>query len=324
MGKCRATATVAGLVIATVIVPVIYFSIKPTRIVSGLTDVGRRAALPSWAIVPFSRYKDNPILRPPVVPTARTSWEWPEVFNPGVVVVGKAFHMLYRGTHWGDVSSIGAATSLDGYHFEPLSGRPVITPSLPSDNQGVEDPRLYYLDGKYYAFFTGDSGATVGAHIDINEAVSTNARNWKQLGPVLHSTKDAAVVADPEGRPVRIAGHYLMYYGEFGQTFLAQSTDFVQWTTVGPVNAGLPASDGGYEFCIAVTNYRTTVKGGTHNDIDLFVAGQLMDMAAGTTPSVRLSSSGDDGSLPLLPLALPRCTRRHRMKYMATRQTLFL
>ena len=198
------------------------------------------------------------------------------MFNPGVVVVGKAFHMLYRGTNFGDVSSIAAATSLDGYHFKPLSGRPVITPSLPSDNQGVEDPRLYYLGGKYYAFFTGDSGATVGAHIDINEAVSTNARNWKQLGPVLHSTKDAAVVADPAGRPVRIAGHYLMYYGEFGQTFLAQSTDFVQWTTVGPVNAGLPASDGGYEFCIAVTNYRTTVKGGTHNDIDLFVAGQLM------------------------------------------------
>ena len=273
------TATIVGLVVAAVIVAVSHFITKPTRMASHSTDVRitatQQAALPSWAIGPFQRYQHNPILSSPVVPTAQTSWEWPEVFNPGVVVVGKTFHMLYRGTNFANVSSIGAATSLDGYHFNRLS-RPVITGSLPSDNQGVEDPRLYYLAGKYYAFFTGDSGATVGAHIDISEAVSTNARNWTQLGPVLDNTKDAAVVADPQGGPVRIGGHYLMYYGQFGQTFLARSTDFVHWTKVGPVNAGLPASDGGYEFCVAVTNYRTTATGGTHSDIDLFVAGQLM------------------------------------------------
>jgi len=236
----------------------------------------RAAALPSWAIGPFSRYKHNPILTSPVVPTTATLWEWPEVFNPGVVVVGGVFHMLYRGADSGDVSSIGAATSTNGYHFKRVSSHPVISPSLPSDNQGVEDPRLYYRDSKYYAFFTGDSGATVGAHIDINEAVSTNGRTWTQLGPVLDNTKDAAVVTNPEGRPVRISGHYLMYYGQFGQTFLAESTDFVHWTTVGPVSAGLPTSDGGYEFCVAVTNYRTTSKGGVHKDIDLFIAGGLM------------------------------------------------
>jgi len=273
------TAAVIGLVVAAVIVGVSHFSIKPTRMASDSTEARatatRRDALPSWAIGPFQRYQHNPILRSPVVPTARTSWEWPEVFNPGVVVVDKTFHMLYRGTNFGDVSSIGAATSHNGYHFKLLSGSPVITPSLPSDNQGVEDPRLYYLAGKYYAFFTGDSGATVGAHIDINEAVSTNARTWTQVGPVLDNTKDAAVVANPQGRPVRIHGHYLMYYGQFGQTFLAESTNFMRWTTVGPVNAGLPASDGGYEFCVAVTDYRTTASGSTHSDIDLFVAGQL-------------------------------------------------
>jgi len=232
--------------------------------------------LPPWAIGPFGRYKRNPILTAPVVPTAATRWEWPEVFNPGVLVVNGVFDMLYRGTDFADVSAIGAATSTDGYHFKPVSSRPVITPSLPSDNQGVEDPRLYYRAGKYYAFFTGDSGAAVGAHIDINEAVSTNARTWTQLGPVLDNTKDAAVVADPEGRPVRIDGHYLMYYGQFGKTFLAESTDFVHWTRLGSVNAGLPASDGGYEFCVAVTNYRTTAKGGIHSDINLLVAGELM------------------------------------------------
>jgi predicted GH43/DUF377 family glycosyl hydrolase len=235
-----------------------------------------QASLPSWAIGPFTRYKGNPILASPILPTATTGWEWPELFNPGVVVVNGVFHMLYRGTNFGNVSAIGAATSTNGYHFSHVSSHPVIRAALPSENQGIEDPRLYYLAGKYYSFFTGDSGPTVGTTIDINEAVSTNARTWTQLGPILDNTKDAAVVADPEGRPVRINGHYLMYYGQMGYTYLAESTDFVHWTKVGVVNAGLPASYGGYEFCVAVTSYRTTANGGVHSAINLFVAGPLM------------------------------------------------
>jgi predicted GH43/DUF377 family glycosyl hydrolase len=237
---------------------------------------GRATALPSWAIGPFTRYKDNPIFTPPVVPTAATHWEWPEVFNPGVVVVDGVFHMLYRGTDFNDVSAIGAATSRNGYHFKPVSDSPVISPTLPSENQGVEDPRLYYLGGKYYSFFTGDNGSTPGAAIEINEAVSTNARDWTQLGPVLQNTKDAAVVANPEGRPVRIDGHFLMYYGQSGHTYLAESADFTHWTTAGTVSVRFPASYGAYEFCVAVTDYRTTARGASLKDIDLFVAGELM------------------------------------------------
>jgi len=238
--------------------------------------VGPQVALPSWAIGPFERYAHNPILTSPVQPTDATSWEWPELFNPGVVVVNGVFHMLYRGTDFGNVSAIGAATSTDGYHFTPVSTSPVIPRALPSENQGVEDPRLYYLAGKYYAFFTGDNGAEPGANIDINEAVSSDAIHWRQLGPVLRNTKDAAVVADPNGSPVQIGGHYVMYYGQTGGTYLAESTDLAHWQTLGPVNTRLPANYGPDELCVAVTDYRTTANGGTQTGIDLFVAGNLM------------------------------------------------
>lgn len=237
---------------------------------------GAQVILPTWAIGPFERYSGNPVLSPPVQPTSATSWEWPELFNPGVVVVNGEFHMLYRGTNFADVSAIGAATSNDGYHFTPVSASPVIPHALPSENQGVEDPRLYYLAGKYYSFFTGDSGIAPGAHIDINEAVSSDALHWRQLGPVLRNTKDAAVVADPQGSPVRIGDHYLMYYGQGTGTYLAQSSDFVHWQTVGAVNTRMPSDYGPDELCVAVTNYRTTANGGTQTGIDLFVAGNLM------------------------------------------------
>jgi predicted GH43/DUF377 family glycosyl hydrolase len=276
-----AAAASVGLVISILAVaidqgPATASALTHRRAASNDATRARATALPSWAIGPFSRYKHNPILSSPVVPTAATLWEWPELFNPGVVVVGGVFHMLYRGTNFGDVSSIGAATSANGYHFTPVSNRPVIGPTLPTENQGVEDPRLYYLAGKYYTFFTGDSGPAPGASINISEAVSANGRRWTQLGPVLTGTKDAAVVADPGGRPVRIGGHYLMYYGQFGQLYLAESTDFTHWTSVGAVRLNLPSSYGGYELCVAVTNYRTTAKGGIRNNIDLFVAGGLM------------------------------------------------
>jgi predicted GH43/DUF377 family glycosyl hydrolase len=233
---------------------------------------GTQQALPAWAIGPFTRSTDNPVLTSPIVPDSTTSWEWPRTFNPGVVTRGGVFHMLYRGATQDNYSQIGGATSTDGVHFTQVTGGPVITNSLPNETHGVEDPRLYYLNGQYYSFFTGYNGTTV----DINEAVSTDAVHWQQLGPVITGTKNAAVIAAPDSTPVKINGHYLMYYGETGNVHLAQSSDMVHWSTAGTVNLNFPQSYNPYEVCVAVTDYQTTAGGPPQHNIDLFVAGQLM------------------------------------------------
>jgi predicted GH43/DUF377 family glycosyl hydrolase len=229
-------------------------------------------ALPAWAIGPFTRYSGNPILAPPVVPSSSTSWEWPRTFNPGVVARSGTFHMVYRGSTQDNYSQIGGAVSSDGLHFTQVSPGPVISNSLPNETHGIEDPRLYYLKGQYYTFFTGYNGTTV----DINEARSADAVHWHQLGPVITGTKNAAVIASPDSTPVKIGGHYLMYYGETGNVRLAESSDMVHWSTVGPVNLHFPPSYSPYEVCVAVTGYQTTASGKTQRNIDLFVAGQLM------------------------------------------------
>jgi predicted GH43/DUF377 family glycosyl hydrolase len=230
-------------------------------------------SLPGWAIGPFHRYAGNPLLTPPVVPNDSNNWAWPERFNPSVVVVNGVFHMLYRGAASGNYSSIGAAHSRDGIHFTEAKNNPVIRRSLSSEKHGVEDPRLYYHDGTYYAFFTGYDGTNIG----INEATSTDAVHWKQLGRKIPDTKNAAVVADPRGRPVKVGGKYLMYYGQSGNgTHIARSTDLVHWTTTGTVHTGFPKSYDPFEFCVAVTNYRTMTGSGVRPGIVLFVAGELM------------------------------------------------
>jgi predicted GH43/DUF377 family glycosyl hydrolase len=224
--------------------------------------------LPDWAVGPFTRYPGNPLLSP-----EGTGFESQQVFNPGVVVVDGTFHMLYRGARAGDYSEIGAATSKDGYHFTRYAGNPAIPNSLPNEAHGVEDPRLYYLNGRYYSFFTGYSGT----NIDINEAVSTDALHWRQLGPVLSNDKDAAVVTGPNDRPVKIDGHYVMYYGQSGNgVYLATSPDMIHWTTTGPIDLDFPSSYEPYELCVAVTDYPTVHGKGVNHGILLFVAGTLM------------------------------------------------
>lgn len=231
-----------------------------------------RAPLPSWAIGPFTRYAGNPIMTPPVNPTSKNNWRWPETFNPSVVVVHGVYHMLYRGAASGNFSSIGAATSRDGHHFKQAKNNPVIRRDLPTETHGVEDPRMYYHHGRYFAFFTGYDGTNIG----LNEAVSKDARHWRQIGRIIPDTKNAAVIANPQGRPVKINGHYVMYYGQAGNgAHLATSTDLTHWKTTATVNPHFPKSYEPWELCVAVTNYPNS-HGKISKNIVLFVAGQLM------------------------------------------------
>jgi predicted GH43/DUF377 family glycosyl hydrolase len=234
--------------------------------------------LPPWAIGPFTRY-GNPQSVPyqgnPLITPHGDGWEAAATYNPGVVYHNGAFQMLYRGQNsYGGPSQVGYATSTDGVHFTEYSGNPVMTnSSVPHGSSGVEDPRLYQLNGTYYSFFTGYSDGSIA----IDEAYSTDMIHWTQLGPVEQNNKDAAVVTNPQGTPVEIGGQYVMYYGQAGSgTYIAYSADMIHWTTGTPVNLDLPSGYSPYEMCVAVTDYPTLAGSSLNQDIDMFVAGTLM------------------------------------------------
>jgi predicted GH43/DUF377 family glycosyl hydrolase len=233
--------------------------------------------LPSWAIGPFSRYSEPqsvPYQGNPLITPSGDGWEAAATYNPGVVYSDGSYKMLYRGQQTdGGASQIGYATSTDGVHFTEYSGNPVINDSVPHGSSGVEDPRLYQLNGTYYTFFTGYSDGA----IDIDEAYSTDMVHWTQLGPVEQNDKDAAVVANPQGTPVKIGGRYVMYYGQSGNgTYISYSTDMVHWTAGTPVNLDLPSGYEPYEMCVAVTDYTTVAGAPLNHNINMFVAGTLM------------------------------------------------
>ncbi|GAB1690970.1 hypothetical protein [Krasilnikovia sp. M28-CT-15] len=233
------------------------------------------ANLPDWAIGPFTRYDANPIL------TAQgDGFEADETYNPGVLVRGGVYRMLYRGQH-GNTSQIGYATSTDGHTYHRYAGNPVITNSLPNETSAIEDPRLYELNGTYYTFFT----AVRDGGFDLNEATSTDLVHWTQLGPVVRNNKNAAVITDPSDHPLLVNGRYVMYYGGRASsgcggagcgTGVAYSTDMVHWTGFTPIDLHLPGNYAPVEICVAVTDYQSIQGGPVNHNIVLFLGGGLM------------------------------------------------
>lgn len=103
-----------------------------------------------------TRSEHNPILSPDI----HTPWENLATFNGSVIHSNGTYHMLYRALSkesWVDqdilqLSTIGHATSTDGKTW--ANRKQFIGPEYAWEKYGCEDPRVTYLNGKYYIFYT--------------------------------------------------------------------------------------------------------------------------------------------------------------------------
>jgi predicted GH43/DUF377 family glycosyl hydrolase len=237
--------------------------------------------LPDWAVGPFTR---QPATNPEPVLTADTgnSWESEHVLNPGVVYRNGQFDMLYRADG-GNPDQIGLATSTDGLNFTRYANNPVITDNVdPQESGGVDDPRLYELNGTYYSFISGYDWSNSPPQT-IMETTSTDLEHWTTAVPIINTNYDPAVVTDGNDTPVlmntQYGPRYVMYYGDADPAkgrFIAYSTDMLHWTNITPFNMDFPSDYSPWEICVTVTNYQTVANGPVNNNILMFVAGTLM------------------------------------------------
>jgi predicted GH43/DUF377 family glycosyl hydrolase len=98
------------------------------------------------------RYGENPIL----TPNPANRWENLVVSNPGVILDGGVFYMLYRaaGDDKEHVIRFGLATSTDGFHFQRVSDAPVFCPSDDGPDSGcVEDARIVKFGDTFYVTY---------------------------------------------------------------------------------------------------------------------------------------------------------------------------
>lgn len=165
----------------------------------------------------LKRYDGNPILAP--VPDH--DWENRTVFNCAVAQSGGSVVLIYRAQGQdNDVSRLGYAVSRDGYQFDRFP-HPVFEPGDETEEWGVEDPRLTWLDDRWQMVYTAWS--PLG--IQVARASTTDFLIWERHGIVLPGpdNKDAAIFPD------KVNGRYVMFHRIPPDIWLAYSDDLVHW-----------------------------------------------------------------------------------------------
>jgi beta-1,2-mannobiose phosphorylase / 1,2-beta-oligomannan phosphorylase len=134
-------------------------------------------------MITLQRDPNNPILEP----NPEHEWEKEGAFNGCVAFANGKYHMVYRafsapkqqnGTNM-NVSTVGYAVSDDGIHFKDQ--RQLFGPTEDWESYGCEDPRITYMDGKFYIFYTALSVYPFAAYgIRLAVAVTTDFKTFEK------------------------------------------------------------------------------------------------------------------------------------------------
>jgi beta-1,2-mannobiose phosphorylase / 1,2-beta-oligomannan phosphorylase len=134
------------------------------------------------------------------------------VFNPACIQVDDITHMYYRAVNNNNISSIGYCQLKDNIVIKRFE-KPILSPEFDYEKKGVEDPRITYLDGAYYLFYT----AYDGVNALISYATSHDLVHFVKQG--LISPKISYDEAEDIFRGSGVRDRYTMFeihYKEFG------------------------------------------------------------------------------------------------------------
>ncbi len=109
----------------------------------------------------FKRYEKNPIL----LPRSENGWESKAVFNPATIEIDGTIHIVYRALSEDNTSTLGYASTKDGFNIETRLDKPIYVPredfelkKIENGNSGCEDPRLTKIGKNIYMCYTAYNG----------------------------------------------------------------------------------------------------------------------------------------------------------------------
>jgi len=155
-----------------------------------------------------TRLPANPLLSP----KSSDEWQARATFNPSVIKETEGrYHLLYRAISgekdWAgqrlSLSTIGYAESSDGLNFN--NTRQLIVPEYDWEKFGCEDPRVTFIEGQYYIFYTALADYPHTAKgIRVAVAISDDLRTIKEKHLVTHFNAKAMALF-----PKKIADQYV-------------------------------------------------------------------------------------------------------------------
>ena len=114
-----------------------------------------------------------------IVLKSRDGFEFEDggVLNPTCIEKDGVVHMFYRAVRKGNFSTIGYCQLIDNQIIYQ-SDCPVLVPEFEYESKGLEDPRITYLNGLYYLFYT----AYDGKNACVAYATSVDLTTFKKQG----------------------------------------------------------------------------------------------------------------------------------------------
>ncbi|MDE2037889.1 MAG: hypothetical protein KGI69_01525 [Patescibacteria group bacterium] len=163
----------------------------------------------------FARFPGNPI----IAPRPGVQWEAAGTINPAAIDLGDTTHILYRAVARGNVSTIGYASTSDGFSIDERSDKPIYFPRAPfetrrdgAENYGCEDPRVMRIGDRLYMAYTGYDGHTPRVAVSSISVADFLAKKWGSwsapyaITPPGVDDKDAAIL------PESVGGRYLVFH----------------------------------------------------------------------------------------------------------------
>ncbi|MFH1305399.1 MAG: hypothetical protein ABIH74_03245 [Candidatus Omnitrophota bacterium] len=161
------------------------------------------------------RYKKNPI----IAPIAKHPWERKATFNPTAIELDGKIHIIYRAMSDDNNSTLGYASSKDGFTIDKRLSKPIYVPreefelkKVPDGNSGCEDPRIVQLGDMLYMCYTAYNGVesprVALSTISVDDFLK---KHWKWSKPILITPpgiddKDACIF------PEKINDQYLIIH----------------------------------------------------------------------------------------------------------------
>jgi predicted GH43/DUF377 family glycosyl hydrolase len=174
----------------------------------------------------------KPEVNPVISPRDENAWEAFNTFNPAAVYLDNKVHILYRAQGYDYVSTVGYASSSDGYQIDKRLNYPVYSPRAEFEYTkgkspvgwaymsgggygGIEDPRVTQIDDRLYMTYVAFDGWSPprAAMTSISVEDFLNHR-WFWEKPVLISPPgviDKSAVIFPE----KINGKYVIFHRIF-------------------------------------------------------------------------------------------------------------
>lgn len=135
------------------------------------------------------RFSGNPVISP----INDHHWENKATFNPAAIFLNNKIHLLYRAFSDDNTSSLGYASSRDGFHINERLSEPVYVPredfemkKISNGNSGCEDPRITKIGKEIYICYTAyDSVNPPRVAISSIKQKDFLAKKWNWSKPIL-------------------------------------------------------------------------------------------------------------------------------------------